>query len=162
MNNVGGSDAPNGGYKALSDDDWQKALNVNLLASVRLDRAFLPGMIERKSGVILHISSIQHRLPLYDATLAYAAAKGALNTYNKGLANEVGPKGVRVNMISPGFIETSGAHGMIVQLAQSSGISEDAARWPHRPTRPAGGSCRTGGIPGIRSCSFDSRRGLRH
>src|SRR5207249_682487 len=83
---------PNGGYKALSDDDWQKALNVNLLASVRLDRAFLPGMIERKSGVILHISSIQHRLPLYDATLAYAAAKGALNTYNKGLANEVGSK----------------------------------------------------------------------
>ncbi len=105
VNNVGGSDAPNGGYKALSDDDWQKALNVNLLASVRLDRAFLPGMIERKSGVILHISSIQHRLP-----------------------NEVGPKGVRVNMISPGFIETSGAHGMIVQLAQSRGISEDAAR----------------------------------
>ncbi len=119
VNNVGGSDAPNGGYKALSDDDWQKALNVNLLASVRLDRAFLPGMIERKSGVILHISSIQHRLPLYDATLA---------TYNKGLANEVGPKGVRVNMISPGFIETSGAHGMIVQLSRSSGISEDAAR----------------------------------
>ncbi len=128
VNNVGGSDAPNGGYRALSDEDWQKALNVNLLVSVRLDRAFLPGMIERKSGVILHISSIQHRLPLYDATLAYAAAKGALNTYNKGLANEVGPKGVRVNMISPGFIETSGAHGMIVQLAQSSDISEDAAR----------------------------------
>jgi len=85
-------------------------------------------MIERKSGVILHISSIQHSLPLFDATLAYAAAKGALSTYNKGLANEVGPKGVRVNMISPGFIETSGAHGMIVQLAQSSGTSEDAAR----------------------------------
>jgi NAD(P)-dependent dehydrogenase (short-subunit alcohol dehydrogenase family) len=128
VNNVGGADAPNGGYKALFDNDWQRALNVNLLASVRLDRGFLPGMIERKAGVILHISSIQHRLPLYDATLAYAAAKGALSTYNKGLANEVGPKGVRVNMISPGFIETSGAHGMIVQLAQSSGTSEDAAR----------------------------------
>ena len=40
VNNVGGSDAPNGGYRALSDDDWQKALNVNLLASVRLDREF--------------------------------------------------------------------------------------------------------------------------
>jgi NAD(P)-dependent dehydrogenase (short-subunit alcohol dehydrogenase family) len=128
VNNVGGSDAPNGGYKALSDENWQRALNVNLLASVRLDRAFLPDMIERKTGVILHISSIQHRLPLYDATLAYAAAKGALNTYNKGLANEVGPKGVRVNMISPGFIETSGAHGMIVQLSRNSGISEDVAR----------------------------------
>jgi NAD(P)-dependent dehydrogenase (short-subunit alcohol dehydrogenase family) len=98
------------------------------VAESRSIQAFLPGMIEPKSGDILHISSIQHRLPLYDATLAYAAAKGALNTYNKGLANEVGPKGVRVNMISPGFIETSGAHGMIVQLARSSGISEDAAR----------------------------------
>src|SRR6266446_4563343 len=128
VNCVGGSDAPNGGFQALTDDDWQRALNVNLLAAVRLNRAFIPGMIERKSGVVLHISSIQHRLPLYDATLAYASAKGALSTYNKGLANEVGPKGVRVNMISPGFIETSGAHGMIVQLAQSSGISEDAAR----------------------------------
>jgi NAD(P)-dependent dehydrogenase (short-subunit alcohol dehydrogenase family) len=85
-------------------------------------------MIERKSGVVIHISSIQHRLPLYDATLAYAAAKGALRTYSKGLANEVGPKGVRINMISPGFIETSGAHDMIVQIARSSGISEDAAR----------------------------------
>jgi len=151
VNNVGGSDAPNGGYKALSDDDWQKALNVNLLASVRLDRAFLP-YDRTQISVILHISSIQHRLPLYDATLAYAAAKGALNTYNKGLANEVGPKGIRVNMISPGFIETSGAHGMIVQLSQSGGISEDAARQQIMnmiggipiADRPAGGSRRTG------------------
>ena len=54
--------------------------------------------------------------------LAYAAAKAALSTYSKGLANEVGPKGVRVNLISPGFIETSGAHGMIVQLARSNGL----------------------------------------
>jgi NAD(P)-dependent dehydrogenase (short-subunit alcohol dehydrogenase family) len=64
----------------------------------------------------------------YHATLPYAAAKAALRTYSKGLANEVGPKGVRVNTISPGFIETSGAHGMIMQLAQSSKISEGGAR----------------------------------
>src|SRR5689334_12559312 len=128
VNNVGGTETKAGGFEVLSDEDWQRILDVNLLAAVRLDRAFLPGMIERRSGVVIHISSIQHRLPLYDATLAYAAAKGALSTYNKGLANEVGPKGVRVNMISPGFIETSGAYGMIVQLAQSSGITEGAAR----------------------------------
>jgi NADP-dependent 3-hydroxy acid dehydrogenase YdfG len=67
----GGSDAPNGGFQVLSDRDWQTALDLNLLAAVRLDRAFLPGMIERKSGIVLHISSIQHRLPLYDATLPY-------------------------------------------------------------------------------------------
>jgi NAD(P)-dependent dehydrogenase (short-subunit alcohol dehydrogenase family) len=103
-------------------------LDVNLLAAVRLDRAFVPGMIERQAGVVLHISSIQHRLPLHDSTLAYAAAKAALRTYSKGLANEVGPKGIRVNTVSPGFIETSGAHGMILQLAHSNGSSEDEAR----------------------------------
>jgi NAD(P)-dependent dehydrogenase (short-subunit alcohol dehydrogenase family) len=67
-------------------------------------------------------------LPLYDSTLACAAAKGALRNYSKALANEVGPRGIRVNMVSPGFIETSDAHGMILQLAQSSGSNEDAAR----------------------------------
>ncbi len=128
VNNLGASDAPNGGFRVLTDDDWQRALSVNLIAAVRFDRSLLPGMLERRSGVILHISSIQHRLPLYDSTLAYAAAKAALCTYSKGLANEVGPQGVRVNLISPGFIETAGAHGMIVQLAKSDGIDESAAR----------------------------------
>jgi NAD(P)-dependent dehydrogenase (short-subunit alcohol dehydrogenase family) len=128
VNNVGGSTAPNGGFQALTDDDWQTALNTNLLAAVRLDRAFVPQMIAQGNGVVIHISSIQHLLPLYDSTLAYAAAKGALRTYSKGLANEVGPKGVRVNMVSPGFIETSGAHKMIVQLAQNREISEQESR----------------------------------
>ena len=128
INCVGGSDAPNGGFSVLTDEDWARALGVNLLAAVRMDRAFIPGMIARTSGAVIHINSIQHRLPLHDATLAYAAAKAALRTYSKGLANEVGPKGVRVNTVSPGFIETSGAHGMIVQLAKSSNIDETAAR----------------------------------
>ena len=66
--------------------------------SINLTREVYRRMCERKSGVILHISSIQHRLPLYDSTLAYAAAKGALSPYNKGLANEVGPKGVRTSI----------------------------------------------------------------
>lgn len=128
VNCVGGSEAPNGGFQALTGDDWQKALGVNLMAAVGFDRALLPGMLARHSGVILHVASVQHRLPLYDATLAYAAAKAALVTYSKGLANEVGPQGVRVNVISPGFIETSGAHGMIVHLAESRGIDETEAR----------------------------------
>ena len=128
INCVGGSDAPNGGFSVLTDEDWARALGVNLLAAVRMDRAFIPGMIARTSGTVIHINSIQHRLPLHDATLAYAAAKAALRTYSKGLANELGPKGVRVNTVSPGFIETSGAHGMIVQLAKSRKIDETAAR----------------------------------
>jgi NAD(P)-dependent dehydrogenase (short-subunit alcohol dehydrogenase family) len=128
VNNAGGTETKAGGFEVLSDEDWQRILDVNLLAAVRLDRAFLPGMIERKSGVVIHISSVAHRLPFPNSTLAYAAAKAALTTYSKGLAKAVAPKGVRVTTISPGFIETTGAKGMIDDISRGSGISEDAAR----------------------------------
>ena len=128
INNVGGSTAPSGGFAVLSDDEWQRALDLNLLAAVRLDRAFLPGMIRQGNGVIIHVSSIQRRLPLFEATLAYAAAKAALTTYSKGLANELGPKGVRVNSIAPGFVETSAAQGLIERLAKRAGTDEKRAR----------------------------------
>jgi NAD(P)-dependent dehydrogenase (short-subunit alcohol dehydrogenase family) len=128
INNVGGSSAPSGGFLALADDDWQQAFNDNLFAAVRLDRAFLPGMLEQKSGVIIHISSIQRTLPLHDATLAYAAAKAALSNYSKGLSNEVAPFGVRVNTVSPGFIETEAAERLIERLAKNAGTDIDTAR----------------------------------
>jgi NAD(P)-dependent dehydrogenase (short-subunit alcohol dehydrogenase family) len=128
INNVGGSSAPSGGVLALTDGDWQDAINTNLFAAVRLDRAFLPGMLKQRSGVIVHISSIQRRLPLFEATLAYAAAKAALTTYSKGLSKEVGPGGVRVNTVAPGFIETPAAHGLISRLAEKAGTDEDTAR----------------------------------
>src|ERR1700721_1884856 len=128
VNNVGGTETKPGGFEVLSDEDWQETLELNLLAAVRLDRIFIPGMIERRSGVVIHLSSIAHRLPFSNSTLAYAAAKGALTTCSKGLAKGVAPKGVRVTMISPGFIETSGAKGMIEDISKGSGISKDAAR----------------------------------
>ncbi len=128
VDNVGGTDTKPGGFEALTDDDWRTILDVNLMGAVRLDRAFLPGMIARGSGVVIHISSIAHRMPFSNTTLAYAAAKGALSTYSKGLAKGVAPSGVRVTLISPGFIETSGAHGMITDIACNNGVSEDAAR----------------------------------
>jgi NAD(P)-dependent dehydrogenase (short-subunit alcohol dehydrogenase family) len=112
----------------LSDDEWQKELNINLMAAVRLDKGLLPAMLKQGFGVIIHISSIQRRLPLYEATLAYAAAKAALTTYSKGLSNEVGPKGVRVNTVAPGFIETSAAHALIERLSKQSGTDIEAAR----------------------------------
>src|SRR6266404_2882479 len=83
VNNVGGTETKAGGFEVLTDEDWQRILDVNLLAAVRLDRAFIPGMIERKSGVVIHISSVAHRLPFPNSTLAYAAAKAALTTYSK-------------------------------------------------------------------------------
>jgi NAD(P)-dependent dehydrogenase (short-subunit alcohol dehydrogenase family) len=128
VNNVGGSSAPGGGVLALTDEEWQRALNDNLLAAVRLDRGLLPGMLKNGFGVIIHISSIQRRMPLFEATLAYAAAKAALTNYSKGLSNEVSPKGVRVNSVAPGFIETTAAQALIERLAKASEIDQDAAR----------------------------------
>jgi NAD(P)-dependent dehydrogenase (short-subunit alcohol dehydrogenase family) len=128
VHNVGGSSAPGGGFAALTDDDWQAALSQNLLAAVRLDRGLLPSMLRQGSGVIIHVSSIQRRLPLFEATLAYAAAKAALSNYSKGLSNEVGPKGIRVVSVAPGFIETTAATALIDRLAASSGTDATTAR----------------------------------
>jgi len=128
IHNVGGSAARGGGALALSDHDWQHAFDTNLFAAVRLDRAFLPSMLKQGSGVIIHISSIQRTLPLFEATLAYAAAKAALTNYSKGLSKEVDPQGVRVNTVAPGYTETEAAQGMVDEIAQRTGISKDAAR----------------------------------
>jgi NAD(P)-dependent dehydrogenase (short-subunit alcohol dehydrogenase family) len=107
----------------LSDEEWQRALDINLLAAVRFDRAFLPGMLERKTGAIVHITSIQRRLPLFESTIAYAAAKAALANYSKALSKEVGPKGVRVNAVAPGMIETDAAHRMVQRLQNNTGTT---------------------------------------
>jgi NAD(P)-dependent dehydrogenase (short-subunit alcohol dehydrogenase family) len=127
VNNVGGSTAPGGGFAALTDDEWLNALNSNLLSAVRLDRGFLPGMLERRSGVIIHVSSIQRYLPLHESTLAYAAAKAALSNYSKGLSKETGPQGVRVVSVAPGFIQTSAAEALIDRLAENAGTDREAA-----------------------------------
>ena len=128
VNNVGGSSAPGGGALALSDAMWEDALQLNLMSAVRVDRAFLPAMVERGAGTIVHITSIQRRLPLYESTVAYAAAKAALASYSKSLANEFGPRGIRVNAVAPGFIETSAAHALLERMAAHDGGGIEAAR----------------------------------
>ena len=125
---AGGSSAPSGGYAALDDAQWQRALDFNLMPAVRLDRALLPGMLAQGHGVIIHVTSIQSRLPLPDSTTAYAAAKAALSTYSKSLSKEVSPKGVRVLRVSPGWIETDAATAFVDELATKAGTSYDEAR----------------------------------
>lgn len=124
---IGGSSAPGGGFAALTDDLWMSELNLNLLATVRLDRLLIPQMIERGSGAVVHVTSIQSILPLPDATTAYAAAKAALRTYSKSISKELGPKGVRVNAVSPGWIMTEGTDVFLKRLqVVNGGTIEDA------------------------------------
>ncbi|MBA1246204.1 MULTISPECIES: SDR family oxidoreductase [Pseudomonas] len=125
---LGGSSAPGGGFAALDDEQWQRELNLNLFPAVRLDRALLPDMLERKAGVIIHVTSIQSQLPLPEATLAYAAAKAALSTYSKGLSKEVSPKGVRVVRVSPGWVETEASVALAERLAQEAGTDYEGGK----------------------------------
>src|SRR5205809_2012643 len=112
----------------VTDEIWQQNLNENLFPAVRLDRGLLPSMIQRGTGVIIHISSIQRAMPFYDSTLAYAAAKAALTNYSKALSNEVSPKGIRVVTVSPGFTETDAATRMIQRMADHDKSDYTAAR----------------------------------
>jgi NAD(P)-dependent dehydrogenase (short-subunit alcohol dehydrogenase family) len=98
------------------------------MPAVRLDRALLPAMLLQRSGVIVHVSSIQRVLPLPESTIAYAAAKAALSTYSKALSKEVTPSGVRVVRVSPGWIETEAAVGLAERLAAQAGTDYEGGK----------------------------------
>ncbi|MFO1039175.1 MAG: SDR family oxidoreductase [Geminicoccaceae bacterium] len=125
---LGGSSAPPGGFAALTDEEWQKEIDRNLMPAVRLDRALLPSMLAQGSGVIVHVTSIQHQLPLPESTTAYAAAKAALSTYSKSLSKEVTPKGIRVVRVSPGWIETDAAVALAERLAREAGTDYEGGK----------------------------------
>ena len=119
---------PAGGFAVLDDSQWYKELHLNLFPAVRLDRALLPAMLARGAGVIIHVTSIQDRLPLPESTTAYAAAKAALSTYSKSLSKEVTPKGVRVVRVSPGWVETEASVAMAKRLAEQASTNYEGGK----------------------------------
>ncbi|MFF2164446.1 oxidoreductase [Streptomyces sp. NPDC058175] len=123
VNNAGAA-TPSAPTLERSDASWLADLDMNLLSAVRLDRALVPGMVERGAGVVVHVSSIASRLP-QPADISYAAAKAALNVYSRELATSVGKDGVRVVCVLPGFIVTEGAVAHLQQMADSRGVGYD-------------------------------------
>ncbi|WP_372351558.1 oxidoreductase [Streptomyces sp. KL116D] len=123
VNNAGAASAPAPTLNR-SDASWQADLEMNLLSAVRLDRALVPGMVERGSGVVVHVSSIASQLP-QRTEASYAAAKAALNTYSRELATEVGEHGVRVVCVLPGFVVTQGATAHLRHMAEEQGLTTD-------------------------------------
>lgn len=119
---LGGSSSPAGGFAALSDALWQQELDLNLFPALRLDRLLLPSMLNSGKGVIIHVSSIQRKMPLPESTTAYAAAKAALSTYSKSLSKELSPRGVRVLSVAPGWIETEAVVRFAQRLARQEGV----------------------------------------
>ena len=127
IDNMGGVTAPGGGFSSLTDQDWEQELQFNLLATIRLDRALLPPMLAKKSGVIIHISSVAGIKPVWYHNLAYAVSKAGLNAYSKALSNELAPKGIRVLTVSPGATNTPLMQRLVQDFAATAGLSAEEA-----------------------------------
>ncbi|MEU4955264.1 SDR family oxidoreductase [Streptomyces lavendulae] len=125
VNNLGGggdNEHP-ATFLTSTDEQWEEIFGLNFFSMVRTTRAALPSLLER-GGSVINFSSMSSRIP-HTAPLPYASAKGAVNTFSKGLAEEYGPQGVRVNTISPGAVLTeqwAGPDGFGAQLAAARGI----------------------------------------
>lgn len=105
VNNVGSAPARTGGFLSVTDEEWRRTLDLNLLTAVRVTRAALPAMLSAGEGSIVTIASVNATLP-DPLVVDYSAGKAALVAFSKALSKEVGPKGVRVNTVSPGPVET--------------------------------------------------------
>lgn len=106
VNNVGLFEPRLEGFAAITDEDWRRTFEINFMSAVRISRAVLPSMVARGGGAIVNVSSINARLPL-SFVADYSAAKAALTNLSKLLAEEFGPRGVRVNSVSPGPVRTA-------------------------------------------------------
>ena len=87
-------------------EDWQRVLDVNLNGTLHFCRAVLPGMIARRRGAIVNVSSTTAKTPHRNAAPAYGASKAAVNYLTMHLAQEMAPHGIRVNAVCPGPVET--------------------------------------------------------
>jgi 3-oxoacyl-[acyl-carrier protein] reductase len=90
----------------VDDAFYNAVLDANLYSTVACCRAVLPEMIDRRSGTVINVSSVAARIGGGNGAALYAASKGAVSTYTRGLAREVASQGIRVNAISPGTIAT--------------------------------------------------------
>ncbi len=128
VNNVGAVRPHVDGFLSLSEGDWERSITINFLAAVRTTRAALPHLLERGQGAIVTICSVTAFLP--DPTIIdYSASKAALLNFSKALSKEVGPRGIRVNTISPGPVSTAlwlGDEGVAATVAQATGVQADA------------------------------------
>ena len=127
VNNVGFAKTRLGGFLGVAEEDWMQSVNLNLFAAIRAARAVLPGMIERRQGVIVNVSSVNAKLadPL---VIDYSASKAALSNFAKSLSKEVGQYGIRINDVCPGPVRTDlwlGEGGVAQSVGAKAGVTPD-------------------------------------
>lgn len=124
VNNVGATRPHLDGFLSFTDEDWDHAVTLNLLAAVRTTRAALPHLLADGGGTIVTISSVNAFLP-DPSIIDYCASKAALTNFSKALSKEVGPSGVRVNTVSPGPVSTAlwlGQEGVAATVGRATGV----------------------------------------
>jgi len=130
VNNVGAVKLRLEGFLSVGDDDWLASLNLNFMSAVRATRAALPVMIKRGKGSIVTVSSVNSFLP-DPAIIDYTASKAALTNFSKAISKDVGSRGVRVNTVSPGPVESElwlGPQGVAATVAKATGTDPATAR----------------------------------
>jgi len=125
--NNSGVAGPSGRLWELDPQEWLETFAVNVYGVFLVSRALLPVMIEQTSGSVINIGSISGKRPLYGRS-AYTSTKLALVGLTRTLALEAGPSGVRVNLISPGFVAGPRLDWVIAAQARARGVSEEDVR----------------------------------
>ncbi len=124
---------------AITNDYWQTLLDVNLKSMMLATREALPFLNKKEGSSIVNVSSMAGRTGGHGGSLVYSATKGAVLTWSRSLAKELGPQGIRVNAVAPGFIEGTSFHATHTTRESAmktidniplgrSGVPEDVAR----------------------------------
>lgn len=102
----------------MTDEDWTKVMRINLFGTFYFTKTFLPGMIERKYGKIVNLSSISGPVVAFPNLVHYSSTKAAIAGFTKSLALEMAPYGININAIAPGPIDVSGIQTDEAMFAQ--------------------------------------------
>jgi 3-oxoacyl-[acyl-carrier protein] reductase len=106
----------------ISAEQFRAVMDVNVTSTLFCTQALAPGMIERKSGTIVNMSSLAAQNGGGPGAGAYAAAKAAIMTLSKAFARELAPHGIRVNCVSPGLIDETSFHARFTPRDAFEGI----------------------------------------
>jgi NAD(P)-dependent dehydrogenase (short-subunit alcohol dehydrogenase family) len=131
VNNVGGVKIRLDGFLQISDEDFERSLQLNFFAALRATRAAVAEMIKQGQGAIVNVASVNAFFHPDGLVIDYGAAKAALLNVAKALSQELGPKGIRINSVSPGPVATDlwlGEHGVAATLGDAAGVDPDAVR----------------------------------
>jgi NAD(P)-dependent dehydrogenase (short-subunit alcohol dehydrogenase family) len=131
VNNVGAVRIRTEGFLGTSDEEFQWALNMDFFTTLRATRAALAPMLEQGSGSIVNVASVNAFFQPDGATVDYGVAKAAVVNLSTSLAQEFGPRGIRVNCVSPGQVSTDlwlGEHGVAETVGKATGVDADTIR----------------------------------